>query len=120
MQDRSTDFEFLPIDVSLGRCYRYYYQTVSSESIGVTCSATQASFKAKLPVTMRTTPALTMPTSGSFRGDVLNGNKTSATAPVSANPTPSDVYWYNAGYSTASFAELVYWSGDPIKISAEL
>ena len=24
MQDRSTDFEFLPIDVSLGRCQRYY------------------------------------------------------------------------------------------------
>ena len=23
MQDRSTDFEFLPIDVSLGRCQRY-------------------------------------------------------------------------------------------------
>ena len=24
MQDRSTDFEFLPIDVSLGRCQRYF------------------------------------------------------------------------------------------------
>jgi hypothetical protein len=24
LQDRSTDFEFLPIDVSLGRCQRYF------------------------------------------------------------------------------------------------
>ena len=116
----ATDFEFLPYDVDLLRCYRYYYQTVSSESIGVSFSATQASFKAKLPVTMRTTPALTMPTSGSFRGDLSNGNKASATAPVSANPTPSDVYWYSTGYSGASVGELIYWTGDPIKISAEL
>jgi len=27
LQDRSTDFEFLPYDVSLGRCRRYYYKT---------------------------------------------------------------------------------------------
>jgi hypothetical protein len=118
--EQASGFEFMPIDANLARCYRYYYQTVSSESIGVVFSATQASFKAKLPVTMRTTPALTMPTSGAFRGDVLNGNKTSATAPVSANPTPRDVYWYSLGYSGASFVELVYWNGDPIKISAEL
>ena len=26
MQVRSTDFEFLPIDVDLQRCYRYYYR----------------------------------------------------------------------------------------------
>jgi hypothetical protein len=118
--EQASGFEFMPIDTNLARCYRYYYQTVSSESIGVVFSATQASFKAKLPVTMRATPALTMPTSGSFRGDVLNGNKASATAPVSANPTPRDVYWYSLGYSGASFVELVYWTGDPIKISAEL
>jgi hypothetical protein len=118
--EQASGFEFMPIDADLARCYRYYYQTVSSESIGVVFSATQASFKAKLPVTMRATPALTMPTSGSFRGDVLNGNKASATAPVSANPTPRDVYWYSLGYSGASFVELVYWTGDPIKISAEL
>jgi hypothetical protein len=116
----ATDFEFLPIDVDLARCYRYYYQTVSSESIGISISATQAAFKAKLPVTMRATPALTMPTSGSYRGDVLNGGKTSATAPVSANPTTADVYWYNTGYTGASAGELIYWTGTTIKIDAEL
>jgi hypothetical protein len=116
----ATDFEFLPIDVDLMRCYRYYYQTVSSESIGISISATQAAFKAKLPVTMRATPALTMPTSGSYRGDVLNGGKTSATAPVSANPTTADVYWYSLGYTGASAGELIYWTGTTIKIDAEL
>jgi hypothetical protein len=116
----ATDFEFLPIDIDLMRCYRYYYQTVSSESIGISISATQAAFKAKLPVTMRATPTLTMPTSGSYRGDVLNGNKTSATAPISANPTTADVYWYSTGYTGASAGELIYWTGTTIKIDAEL
>jgi hypothetical protein len=116
----ATDFEFLPYDVDLMRCYRYYYQTVSSESIGISISATQAAFKAKLPVTMRATPTLTMPTSGSYRGDVLNGNKTSATAPISANPTTADVYWYSTGYTGASAGELIYWTGTTIKIDAEL
>ena len=35
MQDRSTDFEFLPIDVSLGRCMRYY-ETIINDGSGVT------------------------------------------------------------------------------------
>jgi hypothetical protein len=69
---------------------------------------------------MRATPSLTMPTSGSYRGDVLNGGKTSATAPVSANPTTADVYWYSLGYSGASAGELIYWTGTTIKIDAEL
>jgi hypothetical protein len=30
----ATDFEFLPIDVSLGRCQRYYYKIVSDASFG--------------------------------------------------------------------------------------
>ena len=116
----ATDFEFLPYDVSLGRCQRYYYQTASNESIGVVYSATQASFKAKLPVTMRATPTLTLPSSGAFRGDMVNGNKTSATAPVAGGLSVADVNWYNTGYSGASAGELVYWNGTTIKINAEL
>ena len=116
----ATSFDYRPYGTELNLCQRYFYQTVTNESIGFTYSTTQASFKAKLPVTMRTTPALTMPTSGSFRGDLANGNKTSATAPISANPNVSDVYWYSTGYSGATAGELVYWNGTPIIISAEL
>ena len=116
----ATSFDYRPYGTELALCYRYYYQTVSNEGIGVVYSSTQAAFKAKLPVTMRSNPSLTMPTSGSFRGDMVNGNKTSAVAPISANPNVSEIYWYNTGYSSASAGELVYWLGSSIKASAEL
>jgi hypothetical protein len=116
----ATEFERRPIGTELALCQRYYYQTVSNEGVGVVYSSTAASFKAKLPVTMRSNPSLTMPTSGAFRGDITNGGKASATAPVSANPNVSDVYWYNTGYSGATAGELVYWTGTPVIISAEL
>jgi len=116
----ATSFDYRPYGTELALCYRYYYQTVSNEGIGVVYSSTQAAFKAKLPVTMRSNPSLTMPTSGSFRGDMANGNKTSAVAPISANPNVSEIYWYNTGYSSASAGELVYWLGSSIKASAEL
>jgi hypothetical protein len=32
LQDRSTDFEFLPIDVSLGRCFRYYQKLLADSA----------------------------------------------------------------------------------------
>ena len=54
----ATDFEFLPIDVSLGRCQRYFqipptiniYAQVVSRYIGM---------ESPLPVTMRATPTIT-------------------------------------------------------------
>ena len=64
MQDRSTDFEFLPIDVSLGRCRRYYakiitgsaYTAIGSGFIGTT---TTAPAYIKYPEAMRGLPTVT-------------------------------------------------------------
>lgn len=56
----ASDFEFLPIDVSLGRCSRYY-QVIASGATAYFCngtaqSATNAYGVLHLPVRMRTTP----------------------------------------------------------------
>ena len=64
MQDRSTDFEFLPIDVSLRRCQRYYAKFISfsgtlvAYGTGVSGSATGANIIVKYPVTMRASPTV--------------------------------------------------------------
>ena len=74
MQDCSTDFEFLPIDVSLGRCLRYAQKHPQKDSgggykviaTGFTDSSTLALCSINpLLVEMRTTPSIT--NSGSFR-----------------------------------------------------
>ena len=82
MQDRSTDFEFLPIDVSLGRCQRYFYQIQgnvdSNTSLGIGfCNSTTAAFShLKFATTMRSIPSI----SGSgyqatdFNSYAINGN----------------------------------------------
>ena len=70
MQDRSTDFEFLPIDVSLERCQRYYQliaQGVSSQiSTGFAYNASQVNAYIPLITTMRTLPSLDITTGTNF------------------------------------------------------
>jgi len=39
LQDCSTDFEFLPIDVSLGRCMRYYEKSYEYATVAGTATA---------------------------------------------------------------------------------
>ena len=58
----ATDFEFLPIDVSLGRCLRYYYKEFvgSGKTFGASVyatSATNAKVIGKFPVILRADPS---------------------------------------------------------------
>ena len=55
----ATDFEFLPIDVSLARCLRYY-QEVSAGTVGVCWSTTSVDFGASFPVRMRAIPTIAL------------------------------------------------------------
>jgi hypothetical protein len=70
----ATDFEFLPIDVSLGRCLRYYQKISFSAgyfAIGqcVASTATRGT-QIKLIKTMRTAPSITLPTAGTSAGQM--------------------------------------------------
>ena len=65
----ASDFEFLPVDVNLGRCQRYYFNEPNSDTYHVVSggSAFSASLYiglVYLPVSLRNTPSLV--TSGNF------------------------------------------------------
>ena len=70
MQDCSTDFEFLPIDVSLGRCFRYYQATetgtpqIWTGDVGTTGSNYYANYYF---TKMRAAPSVTL-TAGTLIG----------------------------------------------------
>ena len=58
----ASDFEFLPYDVNLNRCYRYYYKYCeggnSSLGLGVMHVANQMDFTINFPTQMRTNPSV--------------------------------------------------------------
>jgi hypothetical protein len=58
LQDRFTNFEFLPIDVSLGRCQRYY-QIPPTTNIYAQVVNRYISSDQPLAVYMRATPTIT-------------------------------------------------------------
>jgi hypothetical protein len=61
----ASDFEFLPVDVNLQRCQRYFFQIQGNSSgntglgVGFCNSATAAQTYLKYPTTMRSTPSIT-------------------------------------------------------------
>jgi hypothetical protein len=61
----ASDFEFLPFDVNLQRCQRYFYKITGNTSSATTLgygfctSSTNSSTYTKFPVTMRSAPSLT-------------------------------------------------------------
>ena len=64
---QASGFEFLPIDVSLDRCQRYYYNHVSGATnlpigIGGYYSSTQIFMNIQPPIQMRTSPSLNIVT----------------------------------------------------------
>ena len=65
----ASDFEFLPYDVNLQRCQRYYWQQISSDSstvrpvaVGSYIQNTYIEWTTQFPVQMRATPSLVSPT----------------------------------------------------------
>jgi hypothetical protein len=72
LQDCSTDFEFLPIDVSLGRCLRYFQKLSSAHTYGsptgfmlIGYNSTTAYGVINFLITMRNPPSISY--SGNLR-----------------------------------------------------
>jgi hypothetical protein len=60
----ASDFEFLPVDVNLQRCQRYYYKKISANAYGPLAQGMQIGASHQMvqgyhPVTMRSAPSLT-------------------------------------------------------------
>ena len=62
----ATDFEFLPIDVSLGRCQRYFTKITGNQNAfigaGISNTSSTSYFYVKFPTTMRSAPTATQST----------------------------------------------------------
>jgi hypothetical protein len=116
----ATSFDYRPYGTELALCQRYFYITDTNAGFGTAASTTQASFKTRLPVTMRIAPSLTMPTSGAVNGPIASGAKTSATAPVAYFQSANEIGWYSVGYTSLGVGESLWWTGNVIQASSEL
>jgi hypothetical protein len=116
LQDRSTDFEFLPIDVSLGRCRRYYakiiagsaYNAIGSGFIGTT---TIALAYIKYPEAMRGLPTVTQSGLG-VHHNVFNLNAITAINTAEVGKDSALVQFTVASGLTVGQAHLIIGNND--------
>jgi hypothetical protein len=73
----ASDFEFLPVDVNLGRCLRYYYVHINGSSqhlsLGAMYSSTYLVAEIRFPVEMRSVPSLVQTTGTDYYRFYRNG-----------------------------------------------
>ena len=96
----ATDFEFLPVDVNLARCFRYYYLHVSGAvnlpiGVGGYYSSTQIFMNIQPPVQMRTSPTLTITTGTDYYRMFRNSGNDSFNSFTLNNSQKNMVNLYN-------------------------
>ena len=89
----ASDFEFLPYDVSLARCQRYYYlYNVVTGLIGQQAGNTDGRFNIIFPVQMRATPTFTY---NNFANDLVQTDDTNRSV-TAYDSVPSEFSTYGA------------------------
>ena len=124
----ASDFEFLPFDVNLARCQRYYWQSgLSTANHGAgfaisTGGSTYVRAQVSLPVTMRSVPSVSF-TGVKLYNSVVNVNATSINGNFSSNQLISVDGSSSASTGTSNGILLVYiesGAGNKITASSEL
>jgi hypothetical protein len=126
----ATDFEFLPYDVDLGRCERYYQTLQYVDSSAISIGACTGSNKAVVDINfkkMRAIPTVTIPAAGQTSGTQTFLNS-SAAYPTTGTHTAALISVNNfriegTGYSglTTGHASYFYNQGDTsIRMDSEL
>ena len=118
----ASDFEFLPYDVQLARCQRYYIKITDPAASGVAAGGNSARNSIFLPVTMRATP--TVLASGTFNFYNGSGVRTGTVAGyypgISAQVVQLD-FTLSSGFTTSQAVTLFTNNGNQfISSSAEL
>ena len=111
--DAASDFEFLPVDVNINRCQRYFYKKVSINAYGPLCQGMQIGgsdcmMQGYHPVKMRSSPSLSI--SGTW---AVESGTTNAT--FALGTTRSNLFgWSNQQSITATdgSAAIIYGSND--------
>ena len=134
----ASDFEFLPHDVNLRRCQRYYYylggtnNTYKRISTNITNpnNRNQTAGLHFLPVPMRDAPTITIPSAGSFYGVWIGGANTFSSMTISnqseASSDPDFSVLRVSGTLSSNVGnhcvqvEMTYASTNKMEVSAEL
>ena len=122
----ASEFEFLPYDVNLQRCERYYQKIVSgnSELVGYGYFQTASSLVIGIPfqTTMRTDPTLEATIESTLTVDRNGGNETITSLSVNRTSTNNADLYNNSVSSTQGVGAKVRTdsSGDSIAFVAEL
>ena len=121
----ASDFEFLPVDVNLARCQRYFYMHAqgSGDELGIGCyySSSQIALDFQFPVTMRTAPSVYQTTGtdyfATYRPGVADGFN-SLTA-GSATTTMFGLYNNSEVSGTAQDAQFFRTANGSAKLGAD-
>jgi hypothetical protein len=121
----ASDFEFLPVDVNLGRCYRYFQKHFKSNSeaiLGGFRSTSVVHYPLKFFTTMRTTPSFSV--LGLTANNLTDGSNTTVSDATQQNAgTCNDTIWI-AGTMTSSAGTVggtaVVYGANGLEVSSEL
>jgi hypothetical protein len=109
----ASDFEFLPYDVNLNRCYRYYYKRISTDPYGplaqgMQIGASDMMIQGYHPITMRASP--TMSISGTWN---YEAGTTSGTWSIGSQRTNPTAWAAQSSFSnTNGSAAIIYANND--------
>jgi len=101
----------------LSAAQRYFFKCNAQEAYGTAQSATQAEYVLRLPVTMRTTPTITIPATYGFDNFGL-GTKT-GTSNTAGLLQPNAIDFYTSGSSGMTTGTRTAYN-DSVSVSAEL
>ena len=130
----ASDFEFLPYDVNIQRCYRYClvlgdapggatYDYADNGVIGHYYNTTDFYPNFFFPVPMRSTPGVSFSTTGSSLGDVSSQNTSKSGTSAGTNATSSTNINFRVSTATAtqgSGGAFNFAASDYVILSAEL
>jgi len=119
--ESASDFEFLPVDVQLARCQRYYWKMTGVQYSYVGMGFSESGFGnyyCKLPVTMRTNPTVSISNLKAFNG-VSNPSITGVRSTL-MTPDAGVVQYYHTASAGSVYGAFIDPSTGYAAFSAEL
>ena len=102
----ASDFEFLPVDVNLQRCQRYYHLVASGSGVNINFinynTASNTTSRVQLPTTMRANPTLDITTGTGYYRAYRAGGTDDINAFILDTSRPNYMYFYDNSTSSGT------------------
>jgi hypothetical protein len=116
---QASDFEFLPNDVNLQRCQRYYQRNFYP-TLGVVGTASTSVHIGRLVVSMRASPTLSTISGTTSQIDLFGTGTVTPSATTFSNQSTNGFRMYFGGMSGSTFGQPCHLNVDSIQAVAEL